>query len=249
MAAVQQRVLNWLYSVLTSEYRDVNRTYNDVAQTLSHYSSLAPRTDVYTYENGASALLLHISGTLPVTFRGTTYRFPIALWIPHAYPHEAPLVYVTPVEGMMVRAGQHVDPQGKVYHPYLVGWAEYWDKSNILDFLAILRDVFAKEPPVISRQPQNAPPRPQSAAIPPPIPPLPPNQYQVQRLRDWQLMIGHHLRRRSLLVMQLHIPQPSHRDMRMAHHYLRSLHKLDIITADMGPQYRSHPMVGHTPRK
>ncbi|PQE21092.1 ESCRT-I component protein [Rutstroemia sp. NJR-2017a WRK4] len=175
MAAVQQRVLNWLYSVLTSEYRDVNRTYNDVAQTLSHYSSLAPRTDVYTYENGASALLLHISGTLPVTFRGTTYRFPIALWIPHAYPHEAPLVYVTPVEGMMVRAGQHVDPQGKVYHPYLVGWAEYWDKSNILDFLAILRDVFAKEPPVISRQPPNAPPRLQSAAIPPPIPPLPPN--------------------------------------------------------------------------
>ncbi|KAM3085921.1 Suppressor protein stp22 of temperature-sensitive alpha-factor receptor and arginine permease [Clarireedia jacksonii] len=175
MAAVQQRVLNWLYSVLTSEYRDVNRTYNDVAQMLSHYSSLAPRTDVYTYENGASSLLLHISGTLPVTFRGTTYRFPIALWVPHAYPHEAPLVYVTPVEGMMVRAGQHVDPQGKVYHPYLVGWAEYWDKSNILDFLAILRDVFAKEPPVISRQPQNAPQRPQSAAIPPPIPPLPPN--------------------------------------------------------------------------
>jgi hypothetical protein len=28
---------------------------------------------------------------------------------------------------MMVRPGQHVDPQGKIYHPYLVGWAEYWD--------------------------------------------------------------------------------------------------------------------------
>ncbi|ESZ92268.1 hypothetical protein SBOR_7357 [Sclerotinia borealis F-4128] len=175
MAAVQQRVLNWLYSVLTSEYRDVNRTYNDVAQTLSQYTSLSPRTDVYTYENGASSLLLHLSGTLPVNFRGTTYRFPIALWIPHAYPQEAPLVYVTPVEGMVVRAGQHVDPQGKVYHPYLMRWPDYWDKSNVLDFLAILRDIFAKEPPVISRQQQNAPPRPQPIAIPPPIPPLPPN--------------------------------------------------------------------------
>lgn len=30
------------------EYQDVNRTYNDVAQALSHYSSLAPRTDVYS---------------------------------------------------------------------------------------------------------------------------------------------------------------------------------------------------------
>ncbi|KAE8445642.1 hypothetical protein EG329_012939 [Mollisiaceae sp. DMI_Dod_QoI] len=173
MAAVKQQVLNWLYSVLTSEYKDVNRTYNDVAQTLSHYSSLSPRTDVYTYENGKSALLLHLSGTLPVVFRGTTYRFPIALWIPHAYPLEPPLVYVTPTEGMMVRPGQHVDPQGKIYHPYLVGWAEFWDKSNVLDFLAILREIFAKEPPVISRQ-QQAPPRPQEAPAPPPIPPLPP---------------------------------------------------------------------------
>ena len=121
----------------------MNRTYNDVAQALSHYSSLSPRTDVYStqirlllllsiltqvsaaYENGVSALLLHISGTLPVVFRGTTYRFPIALWVPHAYPLEPPLVYVTPTEGMMVRPGQHVDPQGKVYHPYLVGWAEF----------------------------------------------------------------------------------------------------------------------------
>ncbi|KAF8858883.1 UEV-domain-containing protein [Acephala macrosclerotiorum] len=172
MAAVKQQVLNWLYSVLTAEYRDVSRTYNDVAQTLSHYSSLSPRTDVYTYENGKSALLLQLSGTLPVVFRGTTYRFPITLWIPHAYPLEPPLIYVTPTEGMMVRPGQHVDPQGKIYHPYLVGWAEFWDKSNVLDFLAILREIFAKEPPVISRQQQA--PRPQQAPVPPPIPPLPP---------------------------------------------------------------------------
>ena len=77
-----------------------------------------------------SALLLLLSGTLPVVFRGTTYRFPIALWVPHSYPLEAPLVYVTPTEGMMVRPGQHVDPQGKIYHPYLVGWAEFWEVSD-----------------------------------------------------------------------------------------------------------------------
>jgi hypothetical protein len=33
---------------LLQEYKDVNRTYNDVAQALSHYSSLSPRTDVYS---------------------------------------------------------------------------------------------------------------------------------------------------------------------------------------------------------
>jgi hypothetical protein len=35
-------------SLLHQEYKDVNRTYNDVAQALSHYSSLSPRTDVYS---------------------------------------------------------------------------------------------------------------------------------------------------------------------------------------------------------
>ncbi|KAI6086814.1 UEV-domain-containing protein [Hypoxylon rubiginosum] len=174
---VQQHVLNWLYSVLTSEYQDVNRTYNDVAQALSQYPSLSPRTDVHTFDNGVSALLLHLSGTVPVIFRGTTYRFPISLWIPHAYPREAPLGYVTPTETMMVRPGQHVDPQGRIYHPYLVGWTEFWDKSSLLDFLAILGDIFAKEPPVVSRQQARPATQQQStpAPTPPPVPPLPPD--------------------------------------------------------------------------
>jgi hypothetical protein len=79
------------------------------------------------FPNGTSALLLHLSGTIPVLFRGATYRFPISLWVPHAYPREPPLVYVTPTQTMMVRPGQHVDPQGQVYHPYLVGWSTFWD--------------------------------------------------------------------------------------------------------------------------
>lgn len=84
-------------------------------------------TCVAAFPNGASALLLHLSGTIPVLFRGATYRFPISIWVPHAYPREPPLVYVTPTETMVVRPGQHVDPQGQVYHPYLVGWSTFWD--------------------------------------------------------------------------------------------------------------------------
>ena len=53
---VQQHVLNWLYSVLTSEYRDVNRAYNDVAQALSAYPSLAPRTDEVMAQFGVDEL-------------------------------------------------------------------------------------------------------------------------------------------------------------------------------------------------
>ncbi|OAA79848.1 tumor susceptibility protein [Akanthomyces lecanii RCEF 1005] len=170
---VQQHVLNWLYSVLTSEYQDVNRCYDGIARVLSSYPTLSPRTDVYTSPDGASALLVHLSGTLPVNFRGNTYRFPLSIWIPHRYPREPPIIYVTPTESMVIRPGQHVDQQGQVYHPYLVGWQQFWDKSTLQDFLAILADVFAKEPPVVARQQRPAAPPQRPHETPPPVPPLP----------------------------------------------------------------------------
>ncbi|GIK01843.1 hypothetical protein Aspvir_005884 [Aspergillus viridinutans] len=183
MAAVPQRTLNWLYSVLTRDhydpkqtYQDPNRTYYDVANVLAQYPSLSPRTDVYTYETGVSALLLQLTGTIPVSFRGTVYKFPIALWIPNTYPREPPMVYVTPTPDMAVRVGQHVTLEGRVYHHCLAHWAEAWDRSNLVDFLMILREVFAKEPPVKYKQPQ-VPQGPQQAGptqTPPPLPPLPP---------------------------------------------------------------------------
>ncbi|EON63926.1 hypothetical protein W97_03154 [Coniosporium apollinis CBS 100218] len=175
MSVVPDKVLNWLYSVLTSEYRDVNRTYSDAADALSQYPSLTPRTEVYTYENGSSALLLHLTGTLPVQFRGTLYRFPIALWIPHAYPHEPPMAYVTPAQDMAVRPGQnHVGGDGRVYHPYLANWGKFWDRSSISDFLTILQGVFAKEPPVASKnQQQQYAPQSSTVHAAPPVPPPP----------------------------------------------------------------------------
>ncbi|KAI7247051.1 hypothetical protein KC335_g19151, partial [Hortaea werneckii] len=57
MAQVPERVLSWLYSVL-HEYHDPQRTYPSVAQALSAYPTLSPRTEVFTNETGRSALLL-----------------------------------------------------------------------------------------------------------------------------------------------------------------------------------------------
>ncbi|OGM45316.1 ESCRT-I component [Aspergillus bombycis] len=182
MAAVPQRTLNWLYSVLIRDhydprqtYQDPNRTYYDVASVLAQYPSLSPRTEVYTYENGFSALLLQLTGTVPVTFRGTVYKFPISLWVPNTYPREPPIVYVTPTQDMAVRVGQHVTLEGRVYHHYLAHWAEAWERSTLVDLVSILREVFAKEPPVRYKQ-QQVPPRPQQpepTQTPPPLPPLP----------------------------------------------------------------------------
>ncbi|EGD84304.1 hypothetical protein H112_07999 [Trichophyton rubrum D6] len=176
MAAVPQKTLEWLYRVLTTNqaYRDPNRTYSDTAQLLAQFPSFSPRTDVYTYENGASALLLHLTGTLPVHFRGALYWFPIAVWVPNTYPDACPMVYVTPTSEMLVRPGQHVSSDGRIYHHYLAHWAEARDRSTLVDFLLILKEVFAKEPPVISKDaPVRRQPTPSQQSTPPAVPPLP----------------------------------------------------------------------------
>ena len=147
------------------------------------HRSLIPRTEVYTHENGSSALLLTISGNLPVDFRGTTYRFPVKLWVPQAFPQEPPVVYVTPGREMLVRPSQHISVDGRVYHPYLKDWSRTWDRASTSGLLEILQQVFAKEPPVISKaQQQQFHQRPlgqhtQSSIGGPSLPPqLPPKQ-------------------------------------------------------------------------
>jgi ESCRT-I complex subunit TSG101 len=125
-------------SKLVQEYVDVNRTFSDVARSLEAYRSLRPSTDVYSiytvnifdgswltvlaFENGASSLLLHLTGTLPVSFRGNLYSFPVELWIPRSYPSEAPIALVIPTQEMVIRPGQHVSGEGRIYHPYLANW-------------------------------------------------------------------------------------------------------------------------------
>ncbi|KAL4928221.1 putative endosomal sorting complex protein TSG101 [Aspergillus undulatus] len=184
MASVPQQTLNWLHSVLIRDhydprqtYQDPKRTYYDVANALAKFPALAPETAVYTYENGFSALLLQLSGTLPVNYRGTVYRFPIALWIPNTYPREPPIVYVRPTQDMAVRVGQHVTLEGRVYHHYLAHWTGAWERSSLLDLLSILQDVFAKEPPVKYKQQKPIPPQMQqpqqyASQAPPPPPKL-----------------------------------------------------------------------------
>ncbi len=40
------------------------------------------------------------------------------------------MIYITPSQGMVVRPGQHVSMDGRVYHPYLAQWSNHWDVRN-----------------------------------------------------------------------------------------------------------------------
>ncbi|KAF2725838.1 UEV-domain-containing protein [Polychaeton citri CBS 116435] len=156
MARIPDKTLQWLYSVL-GEYHDPRRTYSDAVATLSTYPSFGPRTEVYHHDDGSSTLLLTLTGTVPAVFRGTTYNFPLKLWIPHSYPLAGPIVYINPGEGMQVRRGQHVDPQGRVYHPYLRDWRQIRGgmAGIVVELLTELARAFEKEPPVVAKQQQQ----------------------------------------------------------------------------------------------
>ncbi|PWN92851.1 UEV-domain-containing protein [Acaromyces ingoldii] len=148
-------VQRWLRSIL-DPYPEADRVYADVDRTLMAVSSLSPKTEVYTYDDGRTQLLLVLEGTIPVGYRGATYNIPVAYWIPRMYPREAPIAYVTPTADMLVRKGKHVDVSGKVGGPYLERWEKKWEASNLLDFVHDCQSIFGQEPPVYAK-PRGAP--------------------------------------------------------------------------------------------
>lgn len=45
------------------------------------------------------------------------------------------MAFVNPSRGMGIRPGNHVDGNGRCYHPYLTGWAGYFDVGARSDFV------------------------------------------------------------------------------------------------------------------
>ncbi|KAG5457334.1 MAG: UEV domain-containing protein, partial [Olpidium bornovanus] len=96
-------------------------------------------------------VLLCLYGTLPVTFRSLTYNIPISIWLPTAYPHAAPIIYVEPTKDMLVKPSAHVDTSRRVNHPYLSYWPTRAEQSSIVEIAAILQSVFGQAPPLYTK--------------------------------------------------------------------------------------------------
>jgi ESCRT-I complex subunit TSG101 len=81
------------------------------------------------FDNGQTALLVLLHGTLPINFRGATYHIPINVWIPHDYPRMPPLAFVVPTKEMGVRKGREVEPSGRVAETVVQTWWHGWEVS------------------------------------------------------------------------------------------------------------------------
>jgi len=53
---------------------------------------------------------------------GVTYNIPVCVWLQEKHPYVPPLVFVRPTSTMAIKASQHVDTNGRVYHPFLHEW-------------------------------------------------------------------------------------------------------------------------------
>ena len=58
---------------------------------------------------------------------GVNYNIPLCVLLQEDHPLVPPLVYVRPTNSMVIVPSQHVDTEGRVYHPYL----NQWDSVNV----------------------------------------------------------------------------------------------------------------------
>ncbi|THU90728.1 UEV-domain-containing protein [Dendrothele bispora CBS 962.96] len=163
----------WLKNAVVS-YEHPDRVYADVDNTLQRFPTLRPKSDVYTWDDGRTQLLLCVHGVLPIQFRNASYHIPIAVWLTRSYPSEPPIPYVVPTHDMLIKAGPHLDLSGRCSIDYLAQWQRKSESCSLLALLEAMQAHFSRDPPVYSKpkqQQQEVLPSPSS--LPPSLPPKP----------------------------------------------------------------------------
>ncbi|OBA24534.1 UEV-domain-containing protein [Metschnikowia bicuspidata var. bicuspidata NRRL YB-4993] len=165
MSKVSKKITNWLYSVLQPQYTHPEIAYKDIYQFLQVYidQGFRIRTAVYTSVHGGSELLVNLYGPL---ICGNNV-FQVSIWIPLNYPladtsgkasgydaNGVPITFAVPSKGQIIRPGNNVDSQGKVYHPFLVSWynststRQMMDQFNLLLLMECLKSTFERSSPI-----------------------------------------------------------------------------------------------------
>ncbi|CAN6251289.1 unnamed protein product [Urochloa humidicola] len=105
----------------------------------------------FTHDDGRDAILVNAAGALPVT------GAEVSVWLLEAYPHVAPLVFLTPLPGSAAGTTTrpaYVDGSGAVTAPYLRHWR--WPDSDLVGLVQSL-DVLVRlhDQPLVPREPRQ----------------------------------------------------------------------------------------------
>ncbi|KAF9227963.1 UEV-domain-containing protein [Gyrodon lividus] len=173
--SVESLTQKWLRQN-TSSYLHKDRVYVDTDATLARFPTLRPKSDVYTYDDGRTQLLLCLHGLLPISFRGTSYNIPISVWLTKEYPRHPPMTYVVPTQNMLVRPSKYVDVSGRCNIEYTQDWQRKSEACNISALLEAMQDQFSRTPPLYAKPKSASPcqaPQPATSSSSRPSPPRP----------------------------------------------------------------------------
>ncbi|KAJ7582749.1 UEV domain-containing protein [Mycena floridula] len=166
------------------QYPQRDRVFTDIDAVINRFSTLRPKSDVYTYDDGRTQLLICIHGLLPISFRQASYNIPVAVWVTREYPRQPPIAYVVPTADMLVKAGKHVEVSGRCTIDYILSWERKSEGCNLAALLEAMQDQFSRDPPVYAKPKESTPmnkpqppipssPSPSNSLGPPIIPPKP----------------------------------------------------------------------------
>ncbi|KAH0830535.1 hypothetical protein J3R83DRAFT_1987 [Lanmaoa asiatica] len=147
-------------------YTERDRVCADIEAALAGFSTLRPKSDVYTYDDGRAQLLLCLHGLLPISFRGSSYNIPIAIWLTKDYPRHPPISYVVPTHDLLVRPSRYVDLSGRCTIQYIQDWHRKPEPCNIAALLQAMQDLFSRAPPLYAKPLPSPRPPPQPLPSP-----------------------------------------------------------------------------------
>ena len=166
------QVANWLYNVVEAQYVHKKLVYTHVYQFLQVHLKrglqFRIRTKVHTSSStGHSQLLINLFATIQLNAQTCA---PVEIWVPLNYPYVehashtvelngVPLMYVTPdhSKGLYLNVNNHIDSQGRVYHPYFTDWFNNCTQSelykfNLVTMVGVIHNQFLKESPITIRE-------------------------------------------------------------------------------------------------
>nr|CAH7751704.1 unnamed protein product [Callosobruchus chinensis] len=148
MSVDNDRLKQWLI-----QYKNPDVCYRDILSVTNQYRGLHPEQGIYTFNDGTQMELVHLSGTIPVRYRGAVYNIPICIWLIDTHPQNAPICYVRPTQDMSIKVSMFVDQNGKIYLPYLHDWVP--NSSDLLGLIQVMIVTFGEQPPVFARSKEN----------------------------------------------------------------------------------------------
>ncbi|XP_066152283.1 tumor susceptibility gene 101 protein [Euwallacea fornicatus] len=138
------RLRQWL-----AKYQNPEATYRDITNVVTHYQGLQPQQDSYTFMDGTTMELVNLNGTIPVTYKCSSYNIPICIWLINTHPKNAPICYVKPTADMSIKVSMFVDQNGKIYLPYLHDWVP--SSSDLIGLIQVMIVTFGDQPPVFAK--------------------------------------------------------------------------------------------------